>query len=77
MAYLRMVLILKRLYVRIERVGLPLLASSAREIVTSSAMLIVCRSGYDLISVCVIVCMARFTINAPSVGLLVTCDPFV
>ncbi len=42
MAYLRMVLMLKALSVRIDIAGLSLLASSAMAIAASSAQLIVC-----------------------------------
>jgi hypothetical protein len=45
MAYLRMVLMLKALSVRIERVWSSLLASSAMVIAANSARLIVCLSG--------------------------------
>ena len=45
MAYLRMVLMLKALYVRMERVWLNVLASSAMVIAASSARLSVCLSG--------------------------------
>ncbi len=45
MAYLRMVLMLNALSIRIERIWLNLLASSARIIASNSARLIVCLSG--------------------------------
>ena len=54
-AYLRMVLMLKALSVNIERVWSSLLASSAMVIATSSARLIVCLSGWDFNSICVVV----------------------
>ncbi len=43
----------------------------------SSARLIVCLSGCDLVSMCVVVCVRGFTIAAPNVGLPVFCDPSV
>ena len=55
MAYLRMILMLKALLVNIERVWWSLLASSAMVIAASSARLIVCLSGWDFISICVVV----------------------
>ncbi len=77
MAYLRMMLMLKALAVRIERFLSYLLASSARAIAANSARLIVCVSCCDLISMCVVVCVVGFTMDAPSVGLPVTRDPSV
>ncbi len=35
----------------------------------SSARLIVCRFGWDLMSICVVVCVRGFTLAAPSMGL--------
>ena len=75
MAYLRIVLMMKALSVRIERVWSNLLASSARVMAASSARLIVCLSGRDFISMCVVVCVVGFTMDVPSVGLPVTRDP--
>ena len=69
-----MVLMLKALSVRIERVLSNLLASIARVIATSSARLIVGLSGCDLISMCVVVCAVGITMDAPSVGLPATKD---
>jgi len=54
MAYLRLVLMLKALSVSIERMWTSSLASSAMVIATSSAWLIVCLSGWDFISICVV-----------------------
>ena len=54
MAYLRMVFMPKALYANIERMWSSLLASSAMVIATSSARLIVCLSGWDFISICVV-----------------------
>ena len=55
MAYLRMVLMLKALSVNMERLWSCLLVSSARAMAASSARLIVCLSGCDFISICVVV----------------------
>jgi len=38
-------------------------------IVVSSALLIVCVSGYDVTSICVVMCVEGLTMDAPSVGL--------
>ena len=43
----------------------------------NSARLIVCFSGCDLTSICVVVRVVGLTINATSVGLSVFCDPSV
>jgi hypothetical protein len=77
MAYLRMVFMPKALSVRIERVWSSLLATSAMVMAASSARLIVCLSDYDFISICVVVCVFGFTMDAPSVGLPVNMDPSV
>ena len=55
MAYLRMVFMMKALSVNIERVRSCLLASSAMVMAASSARLIMYLSGWDLISICVVV----------------------
>ena len=55
MAYLRMVLMLKALSVNIERELSFLLASGARVMAASSARFMVCLSGCDFISICVVV----------------------
>ena len=75
MAYLRIALMLKALFVSIERVWSSLLASCAMAIAASSARLIVCHSGWDFISICVVVWVFGFVMDAPSVGLHVTRDP--
>ena len=75
MAYLRMMLILKALSVSIERVWSSLLASSAMMISASSAPLIVCRSGWDFFSICVVVWVLGFIMDASSTGLPVNRDP--
>ena len=77
MAYLRMALMLKALSVCIESVWSSLLVSSAMVMAASSAWLIVCLSSWDLIPICVAVCVLGFTMDAPSVGLPVTMDPSV
>jgi len=77
MSYLCMVLMLKAISLSIERVWLSLLASSAMVIAASSARLIVCRSGWDSISICVVVWVFLFNMDAPSVGMPVTKDPSV
>ena len=55
MVYLGMVFMLKALSVNIERVWSGLLASSDMVIAASSDRLIVCLSGCDFISICVVV----------------------
>jgi len=55
MAYLRMVLMLKALSVKIERAWLCLLVSSASVMAASSALIMVCLSCWDFISICVVV----------------------
>jgi hypothetical protein len=55
MSYLCMVLMLKTLSVNIERVWSSLLAPIALVIAASFARFIVCFSGWDFISVCVVV----------------------
>jgi hypothetical protein len=55
MAYLRMVSMLKALSVSIERVWSFLLASSASVMAASSALLVVCLSGCDFCSTCMVV----------------------
>ena len=77
MAYLRTALMLKRLPVSIERVWSSSLASSAMAIAASFARLIVCLSGCDFISICVVVWVLGLTIDALSVGLLVPRHPSV
>ena len=42
--------------------------SMAMVIAASSALLLVCRYGYDFISMCVVVLDVVFTSDAPSVG---------
>ncbi len=46
-------------------------------IAASSAQLIVCLSGWDFISICVVVCVLGFTMDVPCVGLHATKDPSV
>ena len=77
MAYLCMVFMLKALSVRIESAWWSFLASNAMVIAASSVRLIVCLSGCYLISICVVVCVFGFTVDAPIVGLPVSRDPSV
>ncbi len=77
MAYLRMVFMLKALSIRMARVWLWWLALIARVMAASSARFIVCLSGCDFISICVVVCVFGFIIDAPRVGLPVTTEPSV
>ncbi len=77
MAYLRMVLMLKALSVKMERVWLFLFASRAKVMAASSARFMVCLSGCDFISICVVVCVFGLTMDAPKVGLTVTREPSV
>jgi len=46
-------------------------------IVVSSALLITCLSGRDLMSMCVVVCVEGLTMDAPSVGFPVFLEPSV
>jgi hypothetical protein len=50
---------------------------SATAMAASFALLIVCRSGCDLMSMCVMVFALEFTTPAPSVGFPLTCEPSV
>ena len=77
MAYLRMVLMLNALSVSIERVWSFLLASSASVMAASSARFMVCLSGCDFISICVVVWVLGLTMDAPRTGLSVTREPSV
>ena len=77
MAYLRMILMLKALSVSIERVFSCLLASSARVMAASSVRFMVCLSGCDFISMCVVVWVLGLTMDASRVGLRVTSEPSV
>ena len=77
MAYLRMVLMLKALSASIESVGSLLLASSDSVMAASSARFMVCLSGWDFISICVVFWTLGSTMDAPRVGLPVTREPSV
>ena len=77
MTYLSMVLMLKALSISIERVWSSLSASSAISIAASSTQLNVCLSDWYYISICVVVWVLGFIMDAPSVGLPVTRDPSV
>ncbi len=50
---------------------------SATTMAASYALLIVCLSGCDLMSMCVIVFVLGFTTPAPSVGFSLTSEPSV
>ena len=65
----------KALLVRIERDGSCLCWSSAVVMAASLALLMVCLSGCDFISMCVMVLCLGSISDAPSVGLPVICDP--
>ena len=49
--------------------------SMASVMAASSALLMVCRSSCDLISMCVVMPVRGFTIAAPSVGFPDFCEP--
>ena len=68
---------LKALSVRICRVGSSLCRSRARVMAESSALLIVCRSSWDFISMWKVIPFWGFTMAAPSVGFPVFCDSSV
>ncbi len=68
MAYARMVLMLKALSIKMERVCSRLLALRARVMAASSARFMVCLSGCDLISIFVVVWVLGLTMDAPKVG---------
>ena len=72
-----MVLMLKALSVSIERMWSFLLASSAIVMAVSSARFMVCLSGYDFISICVVVWVLGLTMDAPRMKLPVTRKPSV
>jgi hypothetical protein len=67
----------KALSARILICGSSLWRSRATVMVASSAPLIVCLSGCDLISIWVVVWVRGFTTDAPRVGFPVICDPSV
>ena len=77
MSYLRMVLMLKALSINIERVWSFLLASSASVMAASFALFMVCLSGCDFISICVVVWVLGLTMDALMMGLPVTREPCV
>ncbi len=68
---------LKAMSVRIWRVGVSLCRYRARVMAESSALLMVCRSSCDFISMWKVIPVLRFTMDAPSVGVPVFCDPSV
>ncbi len=67
----------KVLYVRVWRSGAFLYRSMARVMAASFAMLIVFRSSWDFISMCVVMPVIGLAIDAPSVGFPAFCDPSV
>jgi hypothetical protein len=68
---------LKALSVRIWRVGASLCSSKVRVMAESSALLMVCRSSWDYISMWKVIPFLGFTIDAPSLRFLVFGDPSV
>ena len=68
---------LKALSVRIWICVESLWRFRATAMAASSALLIVCPSGCDLISICVVVCVCGLTIDAPNFGFPVVWDPSV
>ena len=72
-----MVLMLKALSVKMERMWSVSLALRARVMAASSARFMVCLSGCYFISICVVVWVFGLTMDAPKVGLPVTREPFV
>ena len=72
-----MVLMLKALFVNIERMWSCLLAYRARVMAASSARFMVCFSGCDFISICVVVWVLGLTMDAPMMRLPVTREPSV
>ncbi len=68
---------LKALSVRIWRVGASLCRFRARVMAESSALLMVCRSSCDFISMWKVIPFLGFTMDAPSVGFPVFRDPSV
>ena len=72
-----MVLMMKAISDKFERVWSCLLASRARVIAASSVWLMVCLSGCYFISICVVVWVRGLTMDAPKMGLHVTREPSV
>jgi hypothetical protein len=67
----------KALSVRIRICGRFLWRSRATVMDANSDLLIVCLSGCDLISICVVFWVLGFTTDAPRVGFPAFCDPSV
>ena len=63
--------------VKIPIHGSCLYVFSATWMAASSALLIVCLSGCDFTSICVVVCVFGLTMDAPRVGFPVTSEPYV
>ena len=68
---------IKAMSARIKRIGSCLCWSSGVVMAASSALLMVCLSGCDFISMCVMVLCLGSTTDAPRVGLPVICDRYV
>ncbi len=68
---------MKALSVRIWSSGASLCRSRVRVKADSSAMLMVWHSSWDFISMSVVIPVLGLTIDAPSVGFLAFCEPFV
>ncbi len=68
---------LKALSVRIWRMGASLCRSRARMMAESFALLMVCRSSWDFISMWMMIPVLGFTMDAPSLGFPVFCYPSV
>ena len=77
MAYSRIVLMLKALFVSIEILWSFLLASSASVMAASSARFMVYLYGCDFIFMCVVAWVLGLTMDAPMMGLPVTREPSV
>ncbi len=77
MAYLRMVLMLEALSDKMASVWSCWLALRAKVMAASPTRFLMCLSGCDFISICVVVWVLGLTMDAPRVGLLVTREPFV
>ena len=75
--WLRIVLMHNGLFVRMLMFYVAFSCLSATVMAAISALLIVCHTGCDLMSMCVMGSVLGFTTLAPSVGLPLTCEPYV
>ena len=75
--YLRIVFIQSELSVRMLTWSSVFSWLSATAMAASSVLLIVCRSGCDLMSMYVLEFVLGFTTHAPSVGFPLTCESSV